>query len=152
VTNTRGIGAHHGGYASRRVKIRVVLSVFVALLVGPHAAGAAAGIVPLAPLGGSSVPRGHAVTFRMHVSGPGQVWVHVCRSGKRSRAGIICGHESVGRARRGGGGVYRYTPRMYDFPGFWLNRPGTYYWQAYRIHCVRRDCRQQGPVVRFRVA
>jgi hypothetical protein len=146
------MAAHHAGYASRGVKIRVLLCVLVALLAGPGAASAAGGIVPLAPLAGSSVPRGHAVTFRMHVSGPGQVWVHVCRSGKRSRAGIICARESVGRARRGRDGVYRYKPRMYDFPGFWLNRPGTYYWQAYRIHCVRRDCRQQGPVVRFRVA
>jgi hypothetical protein len=62
-------------------------------------AAAHGGIVPLAPLAGSSVSRGRAVTFRMHVSGP-----------------------------------------------------GTYHWQAYRIHCAGRDCRQEGPVVRFRVA
>jgi hypothetical protein len=143
VTKTRGIAADHAGYAPRRVK-----TLAVALLL----AGAPGGIVPLAPLPGSSVARGRAPVFRMHVRGPGQVWVHVCRSGKRSRAGIICAHASLGRARAAGGGVYRYKPLFYDFPSFWLNRPWTYYWQAVRIHCVRRDCRQQGPVVRFRVA
>ena len=38
-----------------------------------------------------------------------------------------------------------------DFPGFWLNRPGTYHWQAYRLACVGGDCRAEGPIVRFRV-
>ena len=49
------------------------------------------------------------------------------------------------------GGVYAYTPRFHDFPGFWLNTPGTYHWQAYRLACVRSDCRAEGPIVRFRV-
>jgi hypothetical protein len=143
-------GAHDGGYASPGVKIPLLLCLLAALWLAAPAA-ADGGIVPLSPLAGSSVPRGRAVTFGMHVSGPGQVWVHVCRSARRSR-GVICAREDVGRARRGRDGVYRYRARVFDFPGFWLNRRGTYFWQAYRIHCTGRDCRQEGPVVRFRVA
>jgi hypothetical protein len=104
------------------VKIPLSLRLPAALRLAAPAA-ADGGIVPVAPLAGSSVSRGHAVTFRMHVSRPGELWVHVCRSA-----------------------------RVYDFPGFWLDRRGTCYRQAYRIHCVGRDCRQEGPVVRFRVA
>ena len=37
----------------------------------------------------------------------------------------------------------------------WLNSPGTYYWQAYRIECIvgsdLSDCRQEGPIVKVKV-
>lgn len=29
--------------------------------------------------------------------------------------------------------VYEATLAFFDFPSFWMNTPGTYYWQAYRI-------------------
>ena len=50
-----------------------------------------------------------------------------------------------------GGDAYEFKPKFYDFPTYWLNRKGTYYWQAFRVACTKRDCRQEGKVVRFRV-
>ena len=100
----------------------------------------------------TSVPSGKSPTFRMRVKGPGQVWVHVCKSKARDGDGVICTDESIGRARKRNG-VFQYKPKFFDFPDFWLNSPGTYYWQAHRIACNAAidDCRQEGPVVRFRV-
>ena len=51
-------------------------------------------------------------------------------------------------------GVFQAKQTFFDFPAFWLNNPGTYYWQAHRISCEGNlnDCLQEGPVVRFKVA
>jgi|SRR5215210_577210 len=129
--------------------------VITGLLAVPSAASAATknGITPLAPKAGSSVPAGQSPTFRMRAVGPGQVWVHVCKSKAKNADGVICSKESIGRARKKGGS-FRYKPRFFDFPAFWLNSPRTYYWQAHRIACNAdaSDCRQEGPIVRFRVA
>jgi hypothetical protein len=136
----------------------LVVSLLVAVAGGAAAAGALAatrhGVTPVSPKAGYSVPMGIAPTFSVRARGGGEVFARVCRSRARRRDGLICAEESVGRATRGRGGVFRYRPRYHDFPGFWLNRPGTYYWQAHRIRCERRrtrDCRQEGPVSELRV-
>ncbi len=131
-----------------------LLLVLAGLLAVPTAASAATknGITPLAPKAGSSVPAGKSPTFRMRVNGPGQVWVHVCKSKKKRAEGVICNKESIGRAKKKGG-TYKFTPQFFDFPAFWLNSPGTYFWQAHRISCENGtdDCRIEGPTVKFRV-
>ena len=110
------------------------------------------GITPLSPARDDAVPKGKAPTFRLRVRGAGQVWVRVCRSARKARDGVICDRLAVGRAHRRKGGMYTFKPRFRDFPGFWLNTPGSYHWQAYRVACVDSDCRAEGPIVRFRVA
>jgi hypothetical protein len=131
------------------------LLVIVGLLAVPPAASAATknGITPLAPKAGKSVPAGERPTFKLRARGPGQVWVHVCKSKKQDSDGLICSDESIGKARKKGG-IHRYKAKFFDFPEFWLNSPGTYYWQAHRIACNASisDCRQEGPTVKFRVA
>jgi hypothetical protein len=119
-------------------------------LAGPAAAATKNGITPLAPKAGTSIPSGKSSVFRLRATGPGQVWVHVCKSSRRDKEGVICTDESIGRARKKNG-VFQYKPKFFDFPTFWLNSPGTYYWQAHRIACNASDCRQEGPVVRFKV-
>jgi len=113
-------------------------------------AGAAASIRPLSPKAGATVPLGKSPAFRARVHGSGQVWVRVCGS-RRTKGGLICAADSIGRAKRGRFSLYTYKPKFYAFAGFWLNRPGTYYWQAYRIACTRSRCRQPGPIVAFKV-
>src|SRR5215207_3724275 len=125
----------------------------VVLLLAPAAsAQSARGITVVSPKGGATVAAGSQPTFKMRVKGPGQVWVHVCKSKKKDADGVICTEESIGRAKKKGR-TYQYKPRMFDFPEFWLNSPGTYYWQAHRIDCAGdpSDCRQEGPIVRFKV-
>src|SRR5688572_24850540 len=107
------------------------------------------GVTPVAPKAGATVPEGRSPTFRMKISGPGTVWVHVCKSAKKKADGTICSTSSIGQARKSGG-EFRFKPKFFDYDAFWLNTPGTYYWQAHRIDCSggTEDCRQEGPVVR----
>ncbi len=136
---------------------RLALSLLITgLLVLPASASAATknGITPVAPKAGKSVPAGKSPTFKARANGPGTVWVHVCKSKKKNDDGVICSDESIGRAKKKGS-AFQYKPKFFDFPEFWLNTPGTYYWQAHRIKCERgnlRDCRQEGPIVKFTVA
>lgn len=136
---------------SHRVARTLALTVVLAVaMAGSAAAATKHGITPLAPKGGTSVPAGKSPVFRMRAKGPGQVWVYVCKSKHRNKAGVICSKTSIGRARKKNG-AFEYKPMFFDFPEFWLNTPGRYYWQAHRIHCNSSDCQQEGPVVSFRV-
>ena len=122
----------------------------VALLVPAVALAATKnGITPVAPKAGGKIPAGKAPTFKMKVSGPGTVWLHVCKSKKKDADGVICSTESIGRAHKSGS-QYVYKPKLYNYPGFWMVRPGTYYWQVFRIDCSSgtSDCNQEGPITK----
>jgi len=132
-----------------------LLLVTAGLLVVPTAASAATknGITPISPKAGSSVPTGKRPTMKMRVNGPGQVYVYVCKSKRKLGDGLICSKEAIKRARKKGRNFQVKLP-FFDFPAFWLNSPGTYYWQAHRIACEggdASDCRQEGPTVKFKV-
>jgi hypothetical protein len=140
--------------STSRVARTLALCAFTALaLAGPAAAATKNGITPLAPKAGTSVPSGKSATFRMRVADPGAgVFMHVCKSKKKDKEGMICKKATILQAKKKKG-VFQAKQTFYDFPAFWLNNPGTYYWQAYRIECRSgsSDCKQEGPVVRFRV-
>jgi hypothetical protein len=140
--------------SSSRVARTLALTAFTALaLAGPAAAATKNGITPLAPKAGTSVPAGKAATFRMRVSKPGAgVFMHVCKSKKKDKEGMICKKATILQVKKKKG-AFQAKQTFYDFPAFWLNKPGTYYWQAYRIECRSGsgDCKQEGPVVRFKV-
>ncbi len=125
----------------------------VLALAGPAAAATKNGITPLAPKAGTSVPAGKAATFRMKVADPGAgVFVHVCKNNRRNKEGMICKKATILQAKKRKG-AYEAKQTFFDFPEFWLNNRGTYYWQAYRIECTSgsSDCKKEGPVVRFKV-
>lgn len=132
------------------------VAALTALVAAPAYALAASknGVTPTSPKAGAGVPKGRAATFKGRVEGPGPVFVHVCKSAKKSaKEGVICTKQAIGRAKKKNGG-FSYRQKVYAFDAYWLNRPGTYYWQAHRILCENgdtNDCRQEGPVVRFRV-
>jgi hypothetical protein len=135
--------------------VAVVAAACLALAAATAAPAAAAsknGITPVTPKAGSTVASGKAATFRMRVRGKGPVWVYVCRSRKRDAKGLICSDEWVVKARKRGR-HHVAKGRFFDYPEFWLNTRGTYYWQAHRIDCSRsrRDCAREGPVVKFKV-
>ena len=141
--------------SSSRVARTLALTAFTALaLAGPAAAATKNGITPLAPKAGTSVPAGKAATFRMRVKNPGAgVFMHVCKSKKKDKEGMICKKVTFLGPAKKRKGRFEIKQKFFDFPTFWLNNPGTYYWQAFRIECHSgsSDCKQEGPVVRFRV-
>jgi hypothetical protein len=136
------------------MKRALLTAMALTLAIAPAASAATKnGITPQSPKAGATVPAGKSPTFKMKVSGAGQVWVHVCKSAKKDSEGVICHEESIGQAKKKGG-VFQYKPKFFDFDAFWLNSPGTYYWQAHRIQCEdgdTSDCRQEGPIVKFKV-
>jgi hypothetical protein len=132
----------------RTLALALLLAVAV---TAPASAATKNGITPLAPKAGSSVPAGKSPVFRFRSTGQGPRWVHVCKRKKKDKAGIICHKAEIGQAKKKNG-VYEYKPKFYDFPEFWLNTRGTYYWQAHRIDCNSKDCQQEGPIVKFKVA
>ena len=137
---------------SHRVARTLALTVVLALATAGSAAAATKnGITPLAPKRGTSVPAGKAAVFRMKVRDPGAgVFVHVCKSKHRNNKGVICHKVTIGQAKKKNG-VYEFKQKFFDFPEFWLNNPGRYFWQAYSTICSGSDCYAEGPVVRFRV-
>jgi len=131
---------------------RMLVAALAALLLLAAPAFAGNGITPLSPKRGDTVPEGSRPVFKGKVKGRGPVWIHVCPSPRKNARGLICTRDAVVRTHRRGARFSVKAP-FFDFPGFWLNRPSTYYWQAHRISCERGlgDCRLEGPVVRFRV-
>jgi hypothetical protein len=133
-----------------------LLLALTALLAVPTVAFGATknGITPKSPKAGSTIPVGKRPTMKGKVKGPGQVYVHVCKSKKKDDDGLICTDEAIKRAKKKNGTFSVKLP-FFDFPEFWLNSPGTYYWQAHRIACIAgsdlKDCRQEGPIVKIKV-
>jgi hypothetical protein len=71
---------------------------------------------------------------------------------EEGRGGRHLQQEAIRRAHKKSG-IFRVKLPFFDFPAFWLNSPGRYYWQAFRIDCAGgSDCRQEGPIVKFKVA
>ena len=135
-----------------KFKLVLVLAALAAFAAA-GVAQAASGITPRSPKANATVPAGKSPTFKMRVNGSGQVWVHVCKSKKKDSEGVICSEESIGRAKKKGG-TFSYKPKFFDFDEFWLNSPGTYYWQAFRIACEGgdlSDCKQESKIVKFKV-
>jgi hypothetical protein len=134
-------------------RLTLILALTALLAVPTVAFGATKhGITPKSPKAGSTIAVGKRPTMKGKVKGAGQVWVHVCKSKKKDREGIICSEEAIKRAKKKNGKFSVKLP-FFDFPEFWLNSPGTYYWQAHRISCDGdiSDCRQEGPIVKFKV-
>ena len=140
--------------SSRVARTLAICAITALALAAPASAATKNGITPLAPKAGTSVPAGKAATFRMRVKNPGAgVFMHVCKSKKKDKDGMICKKATILQAKKRKG-VFVAKQTFFDFPAFWLNNPGTYYWQAYRIECSSgsSDCKQEGPVVRFKVS
>ncbi len=137
---------------------RLILSlVLIGLLAVPTVAFAATknGITPTSPKAGKTIPTGKRPTMKGRVSGPGSMYVHVCKNKRKNADGIICNSaekaEAIQNVKRKNG-KFSVKMKFFDFPEFWLNSPGTYYWQVFRIQCTGgSDCSKEGPIVKIKV-
>lgn len=136
-------------------KFLLVLIAALAVTVTASAFAASKnGITPQSPKQGAKVKTGTRPTFKGKVSGPGVIYVHVSKSKKVKRDGVIGYDAMIQKAKRRSNGTFSVKADYFDFPQFWLNSPGTYYWQAHRISCEdgnTNDCLQEGPIVKFKV-
>ena len=130
--------------------VRGVLALLAAAAMVLPTSG---GITPLTPPPGAQVAAGSRPMFAGRAKGPGSVWIHVSTSRKVGHAGVIPADAMLERARREQH-AFRLKAPFFDYPDFWLNTPGRYFWQAYRIvpPCeTNAQCYRPGPVVRFEV-
>ncbi len=136
-----------------RTRLFAAALLVCATAATPALAATKNGITPRSPKAGGKVAAGKAASFKSRVRGQGQVYVHVCKSKRKNADGVICHDEFIGKATKRGR-LHVARQRFFDFPEFWLNNPGVYYWQAHRIDCSVDidDCLREGPIVRFRVA
>ena len=133
----------------------VIPAVLAALALSASPALAKNGVKPISPKAGDSIPVGKRPTFKMNIVGDHTgVFVHVCKSKRKDGDGMICTDEVIGKAKKKRGTRYEFKAKFFDFPEFWLNSPGTYYWQAYRTACNAAidDCKAEGKIVKFKVA
>ncbi len=135
-------------------KLRTILLALAAVLAVsvPAIAASKHGITPKAPKKGAKVAEGTRPVFKGKVRGAGTVWVHVSKSKKTNKDGVIDNKEMIRQAKVRKG-TFKLKAPYYDYPEFWLNSPGTYYWQAHRIACGEdgNDCLQEGPIIKFKV-
>jgi hypothetical protein len=93
----------------------------------------------ISPVEGQQITAGTPVVFRIQTT-PEEthnLWLHVSTSPVAGAGGVIASDTDIERFSvvPGQPGVFEAAPRYAGFPSFWMNTPGTYYWQAFRIHC-----------------
>jgi len=141
---------------------RTLAVTAVVLAVVPAVASAVKsqnGVRPTSPGNGAVVPKGTFPTFRARVRGHGKVWINVCDHKSYDRQGGLCFSEEIDKMKKGrrshGARKYSFKPDRYTFPSYYLQKPGTYYWQVRRSVCKdvhgRLDCAQQGKTLKFKV-
>lgn len=139
--------------------VLMLAAVVVAGLVTTALAGGG-GPRPITPKQGKVFARGATPTFRVAVSRANAkfgVFMYV-NSRKRVRHGQLQAPSGAsgddGHLKRAPSGLYTYRPPHFTFPTYYMQRPGTYYWQSFYIRCNTggpRNCHHVGPIRHFRV-
>lgn len=143
---------HH--YAIR-VRLRTMriwfVTVIMAVALGAVAVEVIAadeadfGVAAGTPRNGTTVSKSSRPTFQVRVKEPGSqssfgVYLRASRKAGKIAGGLIRYDRFIGKMRRTAPGVYEITPdeaKKYTYPKYWLNRSGTYHWQAYLIYCLK---------------
>lgn len=132
----------------------LILAGVVAIGTLGATAGAATtgGPKPLAPTDGKVLHARTPFTFKVRDAQPGSVFIKVSRSRKTKKDGTLKTEEWFRKMARKGTVLSKKTDVYPALDDYFLNRPGTYYWQAYRIDCAAQtDCDVEGPIRRFRI-
>lgn len=124
----------------RRTVLGLLATATLALgLVAPGAAGAA-GPAQVAPKRGAVVAVGSQPTFKVRDASSAArkygVFITISTTKRRKANGDLKTTDigTFARMKRRGS-RYSFKPKNYTFPTWFMARPGTYYWQAYRIDC-----------------
>jgi hypothetical protein len=140
----------------RIARTLVLLTGTLALaLVGAGAAGAAAPKL-VGPKAGAVLAVGSEPTFKARDGSAAArrypLYITISTTKKRTKRGDLK-RTKVGTfsSMKRRGSVHRYTAPDYSFPTWYMMRPGTYYWQVFRIDCSKPGCHVQSRVRSFRV-
>jgi len=142
-----------------------VIAVLVALLTAAFTFGAAqaatAAPTLLAPGRGKTLPRGSTPTFKVRDGHPNarryRVFMRISTKKATTRGGELKRTEigTFAQMKPRGRAGFVYTVPSYSFPDWFMQRAGTYYWQAFHIDCslprVKR-CHDVSKVGSFKVS
>ena len=141
--------------AATALMAAVTLIAALAFPAGGDAVDDPADLLPptlLTPAEGATVSAGTPIAFRIqtHPDETHSLWLRVSKSPAMDAEGVIGTDAEIETftAVPGAPGIYEAAPQYFSYSGFWMNTPGVYYWQAYRIHCTTgsSDCRIESPV------
>lgn len=125
-------------------------------LAAPAAVGAATGRapVPVSPKAGAVQPAGVPFDVVVTSSRGSGVFLVVARSRRVAPDGTLRAPIYLREMTRRGARFVRRTDTYPALSSYFLNRPGTYFWQAYRVECAAADtddCAVEGPIRAFTV-
>lgn len=126
----------------------------VSLAASGTVALAAGGPSPKAPTDGKTLTAGKPFTFKVTSRQSGAVFLKVSKSKKKGKDGTLAAKDDLYFRKMGKkGSTFSKKTETYDaLPDYFLNKPGRYYWQAYRIDCSeQRDCNVEGAIRSFRI-
>ena len=141
-----------------RTRILIPLAVAcVAMFAAPAFAQDVFAPTNVAPSSGKSLPRGVPFTFKVHLDpnsmGSG-VFLNVSKSKKVKDDGTLANSIYFRSMKQGSNGQWTKKVERYKaLTSHFLNRKGTYYWQAYVIDCSEGtdDCNVEGPIGKFKI-
>lgn len=143
----------------RAIVIALLTAVLTSsvLLAGAQAAGAASPQL-LAPGPGKVLARGTQPQFKARDTDPNSrrysVYITISRSKKLDKRGDLKqtrGSGTFSSMRRKGKYGFVYQPQAYTFPTWFMQAPGTYYWQVFHIDCRVKGCHVHSKVRSFTV-
>lgn len=112
----------------------------------------------LAPGNGKVLPLGSQPTFKLRDTDPNarkySIFMIVSPRKATNRYGELKRGREIGtfaRMDRKGKYGFVYKTPEYSFDTWFMNRPGTYYWQAFHIDCRVRGCHVLSKVRSFKV-
>lgn len=129
--------------------------VTAAMALAAAPAGASTGVKLLSPSAGKVFPVATPITFTASFRGSGTRYMHICSKKTVDRNGKLCFDQTTEQMkpgkRHGKSRTWYATPKLLTaLPSYYQNKPGTYYWQAHRIACNRKnDCTQESRVRSF---
>jgi len=132
------------------------LLIATALVLGLAAPATAGSPAQIAPKSGSTLTAGSQPTFKIRDASASArrygVFITVSTSKALTRRGDLkkTNIGTFAKMKRRGS-VYSYKTPLYSFPTWFMVRPGTYYWQAFRIDCSVKGCHVHTKVRSFKV-
>jgi hypothetical protein len=162
-----GLGAHPAsvqrrasGYTPRMqiLSPRSLTISVLALTLSLAAPGIANAAAPklLKPKAGAPLTAGSEPTFKVRDGSAAaqqyKIYITIGTSKKRTKNGDLK-RTSIGTfaSTKRKGTVFSYTPEDYSFDTWFMNRPGTYYWQAFHIDCAVKGCHVHSKIRSFKV-
>jgi hypothetical protein len=131
------------------VAARALAPALVALVLALPALASAAS-TPQFPLGSRPVFTAQTNAAAAKRFG---MYITIANARKLDRNGQLK-QSSIGtfaRMHNAGHGKFTYKPPAYTFPSWFMETPGTYWWQTYYIDCHFKGCHRLSSIRKFKV-